>query len=81
MKLLKFYATWCLPCKSLSTVMENMTLPIAVESVDIDQNNDLARKHNVRSVPTIVVVDDTGTEIKRAVGIMNAKQLMTFLEV
>ena len=81
MKLLKFYATWCVPCKSLSAVMETMTLPIAVESVDIDQNNDLARKHNVRSVPTIVVVDDTGTEIKRAVGIMNAKQLMTFLEV
>lgn len=80
MKLLKFHATWCGPCKSLSMVMENMTLPIPVENVDIDQNNDMARKYNVRSVPTMVVVDSTGTEIKRAVGMMNEKQVLTFLE-
>jgi thioredoxin-related protein len=61
--------------------MENMTLPITVENVDIDQNLDLAKKHNVRSVPTVVVVDDTGTEIKRAVGMMNEKQILTFLEI
>jgi thioredoxin 1 len=80
MKLLKFHATWCGPCKSLSMVMENMTLPIAVENVDIDQNNDMARKYNVRSVPTMVVVDNTGTEVKRVVGMMNEKQILTFLE-
>jgi thioredoxin 1 len=81
MKLLKFYATWCGPCKSLSMVMENMTtaMPMPVEDIDIDANNDIARKYNVRSVPTMVVVDDTGTEIKRAVGMMNEKQLLTFL--
>jgi thioredoxin 1 len=81
MKLLKFHATWCGPCKSLSMVMENMTtaMPMPVESIDIDANNDIARKYNVRSVPTMVVVDSTGTEIKRAVGMMNEKQLLSFL--
>lgn len=79
MKLLKFHATWCGPCKSLSIVMETMTLPIAVEDVDIDKSNDVARKYNVRSVPTMIVVDDTGTEVKRVVGMMNEKQILTFL--
>jgi thioredoxin-related protein len=62
-------------------VMENMTtaMPMPVESIDIDANNDIARKYNVRSVPTMVVVDSTGTEIKRAVGMMNEKQLLSFL--
>lgn len=79
MKMLKFGATWCGSCKSLSMVMETMTLPIAVEDVDIDKSNDVARKYNVRSVPTMIVVDDTGTEVKRVVGMMNEKQILTFL--
>jgi thioredoxin 1 len=79
MKLIKFQASWCGPCKALSAVMENMTLPIETQNVDIDENHDMARKYNVRSVPTMIVVDSTGTEVKRAVGVMNEKQLLTFL--
>jgi len=62
MKTLKFYATWCGPCKALSAVVESAKdkLPMPVEDIDIDEQFDLAKKYNVRSVPTIVVVDDSG---------------------
>ena len=81
MKLLKFYATWCGPCKGLSMVLEGVKeqLPMSVEDIDIDANMDTARKYNVRSVPTMVVVNDDGSEVKRVVGMMNEKQVIDFL--
>ena len=52
MKVLKFYADWCVPCKSLSKIIEqHYTGDIPIENIDIDQNNDMAREYNIRSVP------------------------------
>ena len=81
MKLLKFYASWCGPCKGLSMVLEGVKeqLPMPVEDIDIDADMDTARKYNVRSVPTMVVVNDDGSEVKRTVGMMNEKQIIDFL--
>ena len=81
MKLLKFYASWCGPCKGLSMVLEGVKeqLPMPVEDIDIDADMDTARKYNVRSVPTMVVVNDDGSEVKRVVGMMNEKQIIDFL--
>lgn len=81
MKLLKFYASWCGPCKGLTMVIEGVKeqLPMPVENIDIDADMDTARKYNVRSVPTMVVVAEDGTEIKRTVGMLNEKQLIEFL--
>lgn len=83
MKTLKFYATWCGPCKAMSMVVESAKdkLPMPVEDIDIDEQFEIARKYNVRSVPTLVVVDDSGTEVKRAVGSMNEKQFIEFLTI
>jgi thioredoxin 1 len=82
MKVLKFYATWCGPCKGLTTTLNGMAdkISMPIEEVDIDSNMDVARKYNVRSVPTMVVVDDTGAEVKRVVGMMNETQVLEFLE-
>jgi thioredoxin 1 len=80
MKLLKFYATWCGPCKGLTSVIEGMKdLPVPIQNVDIDAEMDTARKYNVRSVPTMVLVNDDGSEVKRVVGMMNEKQIIEFM--
>ena len=81
MKLLKFYATWCGPCKGLTKVIENAgdKITVPVEEIDIDQNMDMARKFNIRSVPVMVLTDDSGTEIRRQIGMVDEKKLLEFI--
>ena len=83
MKLYKFYAEWCQPCKMLSKVIEDAKDKITTEvvSFDIDQEMMTAINYGVRGVPTMVLVDDEGKEIKRQSGYMNEQQLLKFLEV
>ena len=82
MKALKFYATWCQPCKMLSKIIEEagdkITMPI--EDIDIEQNIDLAQKYGIRGVPALVIVDEEGTEIKRQSGMLMEDKLLEFLK-
>lgn len=81
MKLLKFYAPWCQPCKGLSMVMEGTKdkINVPIEEVNIDDDIDTAIKYGVRSVPTLVLVDDSGNVVKKNVGTLNEAQLLDFL--
>lgn len=82
MKLLKFYAEWCGPCKGLSQVIKQAgdKITIPVEDVNIDENVFMAQNFQVRSVPTMVLVDDNENEIKRQVGLVNEEKLLEFLK-
>lgn len=83
MKVLKFYADWCGPCKGLSMVIkgagDKVTVPI--EDINIDNELMTSVEYGVRSVPTMILIDEHGTELKRMVGAMNEEQLLDFLKV
>ena len=74
MKVLRFTASWCQPCKALAQQLEELGLDKEVTVVDIDEQSELAIKHGVRSVPTLVALDN-GKEIKRMVGV-KAKDIL-----
>ena len=82
MKVFKFYAEWCGPCKGLSMVIKGLgdKLPMQVVDVNIDENIALSQEFKVRSVPTMIVVDDNENEIRRHVGLMNEEKLLEFLK-
>jgi len=82
MKILKFYADWCGPCKMLSKTIESIKeeIPFEVEEIDADNNAEMAKKYNIRGLPTMVIVDGE-SEVKRHVGNMTADQVKEFIKV
>ena len=74
MEVLRFTATWCQPCKALAQQLEELGLDKDVTVVDIDEQQDLAIQYGVRSVPTLIAVDNN-KEVKRMVGV-KAKDLI-----
>lgn len=80
--LVDFFATWCMPCKMLSGVLEEVST-LAVEyadvvKVDIDENMPLAKEYGVMSVPTMVVMKN-GIEVERMVGFRQPNQILETL--
>ncbi len=82
MKVLKFYADWCGPCKALTQVIKNAgdKVTIPVENINIDENIMLAQQFSIRSVPVMILVDDNENELKRQVGLVNEEKLLEFLK-
>jgi thioredoxin 1 len=70
LKVLKFSASWCGPCKQLAPIFEQVKSAVdgvSFQDVDVDNNSALAIQYKVRGVPTIVIEKD-GQEVKRIVG-------------
>jgi thiol-disulfide isomerase/thioredoxin len=71
-KLLFFTASWCSACKAIKPVVEKEATEkgFDVKYVDMDDEEGayMADEFNVRNLPTLIVLDKQGVEIKRAVG-------------
>jgi len=73
MKIYKFWAEWCGPCKQLSKILESKNDELSLEliPVNIDEDkDDLCAKYNIRNIPTLVLVDENENEIKRLSGLV-----------
>ena len=70
-KILKFESDSCPQCKALSVTLERLSKEnkIDIKNIDIeeDNNQDLIRKYNIRSIPTIIFLNED-KEYNRLVG-------------
>ncbi len=81
MTVLKFHAPRCAPCKTLAPNLDKAVSSfgnITVESINIDQDPDMAAKYSVRMIPTLVLLKD-GEEVGRMVGSKTLEQIVSFL--
>ena len=84
--LVDFWAGWCVPCKMMAPVLNDLTEELKgkafVGKVDVEKYQALAQKFNVRNIPTMVLFRD-GKEVNRFVGIKTkdflVKQIETIL--
>lgn len=80
--LVDFYADWCGPCKMLSPIIDEIAeerTDITVGKVNVDENNSLATKYNVMSIPTMIIFKN-GKEQARVVGVRPKEDILAELQ-
>ena len=80
--LVDFFATWCGPCKYQGPILEELATVIGdyarIIKIDIDRNQAVAAKYNVRSVPTLMIFKN-GEVLWKEAGVKEKADLVTLL--
>tara|TARA_R110002073_G_scaffold57778_4_gene146690 strand:+ start:98248 stop:98568 length:321 start_codon:yes stop_codon:yes gene_type:complete len=76
--LLDFYADWCGPCQTLLPTIHKLADEfegeVTIKKINVDQNQALAQKFGVRSIPTLVYLS-AGKEVNRQNGVITESLL------
>ena len=81
--LVDFYADWCGPCKMIAPVVEELAelydAKAKVGKLNVDNNEEIAMKYGVMSIPTLLVIKNGQVEAKM-VGVQKREVLMDALD-
>ena len=78
MKFYKFYADWCGPCRVLTTILNKAQ--IEYEPINVDNNEKLVEKYNIKTIPVFMAVNDNDIEIDRFVGIKSVDAIKQWID-
>jgi len=73
-QVLYFSAGYCQPCRAFKPVMESLQTEMSITSINIDSSPQTAQQHNVRSVPTVLILEN-GVEKRRLVGAKTKEEI------
>lgn len=81
--LVDVWAPWCAPCRMVSPALEKLAGEMAGQlklvKVNADDNPEVSRRFDVRSIPTLVLLDH-GELVDRKIGAVSEPQLRAWLE-
>lgn len=77
--LIDFFATWCGPCKMLAPVLkevkDSLGERITILKIDVDKNQGLSSKYQVRGVPTMILFQN-GQSLWRQSGVLDKEEII-----
>ena len=78
-----FWAEWCGPCRAVSPAIEELSgeykNKVDFVKVNVDQNNDLAQKYSVFSIPTLAIFEN-GELIAQIVGAASKDKIRAYID-
>ncbi|MFK8039313.1 MAG: thioredoxin [Crocinitomicaceae bacterium] len=81
--LVDFSATWCGPCQQLAPILESVSKRVGQKArilkIDVDKNQSIATKMNVRGVPTMILYHN-GQQVWRQSGVVPENELVKLIE-
>lgn len=81
--LVDFYADWCGPCKMLAPILkqvkDDLGDDLKIVKIDVDKNQQLATKYNVRGVPTMMLFKN-GKQLWRQSGVLQKNDIITVVK-
>ena len=80
--LVDFFATWCGPCQMLLPVLnkvkDSLQDHITIIKIDVDKNQELAQKQQVRGVPTMMLFQN-GKQLWRQSGVLTKEEIIKII--
>lgn len=80
--LVDFYADWCGPCKMMGPILkqvkDNLGDRVTIIKIDVDKNQALAAKYQVRGVPTLILFNN-GQPVWRQAGVVQKDQIINVI--
>lgn len=77
--LIDFFATWCGPCQILAPILkevkESLGEKVSIIKIDVDKNQELAAKYQVRGVPTMMLFQK-GQQLWRQSGVLSKEEIV-----
>lgn len=80
--LVDFFVTWCGPCQMLLPVLnkvkDSLQDRITIIKIDVDKNQELAQKQQVRGVPTMMLFQN-GKQLWRQSGVLTKEEIIKII--
>lgn len=81
--LIDFHADWCGPCKMLAPILkqvkEELGEGVKIVKIDVDKNQPLAVKYQVRGVPTMLLFKN-GKQLWRQSGVLQKNEIISVIK-
>lgn len=81
--LVDFFADWCGPCKMLAPILKDAKADLGdmvkIVKIDVDKNQPLAAKYQVRGVPTLILFKK-GQQLWRQSGVVQKHELVQLIK-
>ena len=79
LKILDFYADWCVPCKQLNPILEELKDQVLIQKVNVETEDDLVSEYGIKNIPTLLFLKDN-VVVDKIIGKVPKNQILNKIE-